>query len=196
MLKRIFDLFFTILGIILVSPVLLVCVLLVRLDSAGPVFFRQKRVGLNGKIFEILKFRTMTVNAEAQGPKITVSNDARITRSGAFLRKYKLDELPQLINVLKGDMSLVGPRPEVPEYVAYWPDDSRELILSVCPGITDFASIEFRNENEMLAYAEDPNRTYIEEILPIKLKYYKKYVHERTLWLDIMLIFRTIKIII
>ena len=190
--KRIFDLAFVIPGVLLLSPVFLLSVIFVKLDSTGPLFFRQDRVGKAGKLFRIFKFRTMVVDAESSGGKITVGRDPRITRSGAFLRKYKLDELPQLINVLMGEMSLVGPRPEVPEYVALWPADVRELVLSVPPGITDFASIEFRNENDLLEGADDPVEKYIQEIIPIKLEFYERYVRERSVWLDFRLILQTI----
>ena len=134
----------------------------------------------------------MVIDAESLGEKVTIGRDPRITRSGEFLRKYKVDELPQLINVLKGEMSLVGPRPEVPEYVAHWPADVRELVLSVPPGITDFASIEFRNENDLLEGADDPVDKYIREIIPIKLEFYERYVRERSVWLDFRLILETI----
>ncbi|RMH61538.1 MAG: sugar transferase [Zetaproteobacteria bacterium] len=189
--KRLFDLLFTIPGLILVFPLFLFIALWIKLDSPGPIFFRQERVGFGGRPFMILKFRTMVMNAESIGPKVTSDGDPRITRSGRWLRKYKLDELPQLINVLKGEMSLVGPRPEVPEYVAHYPADVREQVLSVPPGITDFAAIEFRDENTMLEHAADPQRTYLERILPIKLKLYLKYVRERSLWTDFVLILRT-----
>lgn len=193
--KRIFDLVFVIPGLLILSPVFVLAALWISIDSKGPVFFRQERVGRNGKIFRIFKFRTMVVNAESLGAKITLGNDSRITRSGAFLRRYKLDELPQLFNVFKGEMSLVGPRPEVPEYVAYWPDEMRELVLSVPPGITDFASIEFRNENDLLEGASDPVEKYIQEIIPIKLDYYEHYVNSRSILLDFWLILRTIGVI-
>ena len=194
--KRIFDLFFVIPGLLLFSPIFLLLALWIKTDSTGPVFFRQERVGKEGKLFRIFKFRTMVQNAEFLGAKVTIGRDPRITRSGELLRKYKLDELPQLLNILNGEMSLVGPRPEVAEYVEYWPADIRELVLSVPPGITDFASIEFRNENELLETAEDPIAEYIYKIIPIKLDYYVRYVHERSISLDFLLILRTIKVII
>lgn len=133
----------------------------------------------------------MAVDAEQKGGQITIGQDPRITKSGRFLRKYKLDELPQLINVLKGEMSLVGPRPEVPKYVAHYPEHVKKVVFSVPPGITDHASIEFRNENELLAGADDPEKYYLENILPIKMAHYKKYVSERSLWTDFLLIFKT-----
>ena len=192
LLKRLFDFYCATLGLLLLSPALLAVALWIKMDSSGSVFFRQIRVGQHGHLFRIYKFRTMVQNAEAKGRQITVMTDPRITRSGHFLRKHKLDELPQLLNVVLGEMSLVGPRPEVPRYVEKWPDISRQLILSVPPGITDFASIEFRSENDLLEHASDPEREYIEHILPIKVNYYLKYVRERSFWLDLVLIFRTL----
>ena len=194
--KRLFDLFFSLIGFIILLPVLLILAVLIKGDSEGPVFFRQERMGRFGRPFRIHKFRTMAVNAEAIGPQITANGDSRITRVGRILRRYKLDELPQLIDVIMGNMSLVGPRPEVPRYVAYYPKTVREFVLSVPPGITDFASIEFKDENEMLSLSEDPEQEYIKKILPIKLAYYQKYIRERSLWLDLVLIFRTIKSIV
>jgi len=194
--KRIFDLFFVIPGLLLLSPAFLIISIRIKKDSDGPVFFRQERVGLNGKRFQVLKFRTMVENAEEIGPKITTSCDSRITKSGLWLRKYKADELPQLINVLKGEMSLVGPRPEVPEYVALHPEKERKEILSVLPGVTDKASIEFRNENDLLSGSTDLVKDYREKVLPIKLSYYMQYVKERSLKGDFLLILRTIAVII
>ena len=193
--KRIFDLVFVIPGLLTLFPVFVLVAIWIKNDSTGPIFFRQVRVGKSGQPFRIFKFRTMVVNAESLGEKVTVGKDPRITRSGGFLRKYKLDELPQLINVLNGEMSLVGPRPEVPEYVAHWPEEIRDLVLSVPPGITDFASIEFRDENDMLQGASDPVEKYIKEIIPIKLGYYARYVRERSILLDFRLILRTINAI-
>lgn len=190
--KRIFDLVFVIPGLLLLAPIFLFLAFWIKMDSTGPIFFRQERVGKSGNLFWIFKFRTMVFNAESLGAKVTVGQDPRITRGGEFLRKYKLDELPQLINILKGEMSLVGPRPEVPEYVAYWPVDMYKLILSVPPGITDYASIEFRNENELLEGAANPVETYVREIMPIKLEYYERYVRERSILLDFWLVLRTI----
>jgi len=194
--KRLFDLLFTIPGFLLLAPFMLIIAIWIRLDSKGPVFFRQERVGQFGKQFRILKFRTMCIDAEAKGRQITVGNDPRITKSGTFLRKYKLDELPQLLNVIKGEMSLVGPRPEVPRYVAMYPEDTRQIVLSVPPGITDFASIEYKDENDILGAAANPDKAYIEEILPAKLGYYLRYVQTRSLKLDFMLIVKTIRKII
>ncbi len=193
--KRLFDLFFTIPGVIALSPLLLLIAIWVKVDSPGPVFFRQVRVGLNGKPFRIYKFRTMVADAERRGRQITVGEDARITQSGAFLRKYKLDELAQLFNVLAGDMSLVGPRPEVPKYIDLYPEAVRAAVLSVRPGMTDYAAIRFKDENDALVRADDPERIYIEEILPAKQAYYLQYVAEQSLWLDFKLILLTIKAI-
>lgn len=192
MAKRAFDWCASSIGMLLLAPVFFVLAIWIKLDSVGPVFFRQERVGIGGKTFCIHKFRTMATESEKRGLLITVGADARITRVGQWLRKYKLDELPQLLDVWLGNMSLVGPRPEVPHYVVYYPADLRDLVLSVRPGITDKASIEFKDENEILAKAADPNKAYIEEVLPIKLGYYVEYVQSHSLWGDINLIFRTI----
>ncbi len=194
--KRIFDLFFSLLGVLLLAPLLLAIAIWIRIDSPGTVFFRQERVGRFGKNFHIFKFRTMCLDAESQGRQITVGDDPRITRSGRFLRMYKLDELPQLFNVISGEMSLVGPRPEVPRYVALYPPDVRELVLSVPPGITDYASIEYRDENAVLARAVDPEKAYIEEVMPVKLGHCSRYVLDRSLWLDLMLILKTLKALV
>ena len=192
MAKRLFDIAFALLALLLLGPLLLVVALWVRLDSPGPVFFRQQRVGRSGQLFDIYKFRTMQTGAEAMGPQITVGEDARITRAGAWLRRSKVDELPQFLNVLRGDMSVVGPRPEVPRYVAQYPADVRETVLSVRPGITDLASIEFRDESALLARSSDPERTYVEQILPAKLRHAQEYVRTRSLWLDLRIIARTV----
>lgn len=194
--KRIFDLFFALLGVLLLAPLFLFISFWIKFDSQGPVFFRQERVGRFGKTFRIFKFRTMCLDAESKGRQITVGEDSRITRSGRFLRKTKIDELPQLLNVISGEMSLVGPRPEVPRYVALYPADVRELVLSVPPGITDYASIEYKDENAILGRAADPDKAYTEEVMPVKLGYYQRYVVERSLWVDFTLILRTLKEII
>lgn len=194
--KRLFDLFFSILGMLLLAPLFVFIGFWIKVDSHGPVFFRQERVGRFGKTFRIFKFRTMCLDAEAKGRQITVGEDPRITNSGRFLRQYKLDELPQLFNVITGEMSLVGPRPEVPRYVALYPTEVSELVLSVQPGITDYASIEYKNENTILGRAADPDRAYIEEVMPVKLMYYQRYVAERSLWVDSILILRTLKALI
>ena len=196
MLKRSFDLISSLSGLILLSPILLIMAVLIKLDSSGPVLFRQVRVGRHATPFRIHKFRTMVTDAEKRGLQITVGTDVRVTRVGMFLRYYKLDELPQLIDVLIGNMSLVGPRPEVPKYVDYWPDDVRDLILSVRPGITDRASIEFRSENEILAKADDPHLAYLNEVLPIKLGYYVDYVKNQSLVSDVRIIVDTLLAIV
>ncbi|RMA62987.1 lipopolysaccharide/colanic/teichoic acid biosynthesis glycosyltransferase [Acidovorax sp. 100] len=190
--KRLFDLVCAAFGLLVLTPLLLAVALWVVCDSPGPVVFRQQRVGRAGKLFHIYKFRTMRQRAEADGLAITIGADARITRAGYWLRRTKADELPQLVNVLLGQMSLVGPRPEVPHYVALYPGDLRELILSVRPGITDHASIEFRDESTLLGQSSDPERTYVEEILPIKLRYAAQYARSHTLWADLKIIVRTI----
>lgn len=193
--KRIFDLVFVILGLLILWPLFVAISIWIKIDNKGPIFFRQKRVGRKGVVFEIFKFRTMVVNAECLGAKVTVGQDPRITPSGCFLRKYKIDELPQLLNILLGEMSLVGPRPEVPEYVAYWPKELYDIVLSVPPGITDLASIEFRDENELLVKAENPVEKYINEIIPIKLGYYQRYVNERNLIFDFWIILKTFGVV-
>jgi lipopolysaccharide/colanic/teichoic acid biosynthesis glycosyltransferase len=194
--KRLFDLIFVIPSLVILLPVFLLVTIWIKIDSSGPVFFRQERVGKFGQIFKVFKFRTMVMNAESLGARVTIGQDPRITHSGSFLRKYKIDELPQLINVLTGEMSLVGPRPEVPEYVSCWPDKLRDIVLSVPPGITDFASIEFRNENNILEGSLNPIEKYVNEIIPIKLEYYVRYVNERSIWLDFKLILKTISLIL
>lgn len=191
MIKRLFDLVCSILGLLALTPLFLVMAVMIKRDSPGPVFFRQVRVGRFGKDFRIYKFRTMRPASEALS-QLTVSNDNRITPVGQFLRKTKIDELPQLINVLLGDMSFVGPRPEVPQYVAHYPQDLRAKILSVRPGITDLASIEFSNENELLSANKDPHTVYIREILPRKLAYYVRYVDEQSLAHDVSIILKTL----
>ena len=194
--KRIFDLMFILPGIIAILPVFLGIILLIKRNDSGPILFKQIRVGQHGKQFKVLKFRTMIVDAEKQGPKVTTGKDSRITQVGHYLRKYKLDELPQLFNVLKGDMSLVGPRPEVPEYVEFYSEKQKEVVLSIPPGITDLASIEFRNENELLTNSSDPVEEYKEKVLPIKLAYYEEYVSKRSLLLDFKIILKTLSAII
>ncbi len=189
--KRIFDVVFSALGLLFLSPVLLLIAVLIKRDSSGPVFYRQERIGLQGQPFRIHKFRTMTVAQPGDAMQITVGNDARITRIGGFLRRYKIDELAQLIDVFQGSMSLVGPRPEVPKYVAQYPEQIKAIVLSVRPGITDLASIEYRSESELLAQSDNPEKTYVEEIMPAKLAYCVKYVQQQSLWLDIQIIMRT-----
>lgn len=189
MAKRLFDLIGSGLGLLMLWPVLLAAALWIKLDSPGPVLFRQVRVGRHGVPFTIHKFRTMRT---APGAQITVGEDPRITRAGRLLRASKLDELPQLWDVLRGVMSLVGPRPEVPRYVARYPAELREVVLSVRPGITDPASLRFRNESELLAQATDPEREYVEVVLPAKLQLAADYVRSATLLGDLRLIFATL----
>ncbi len=189
--KRIFDLIASGLGLIFLSPLLIGIAVAIKWESAGPVFFRQERVGRFGKSFRIHKFRTMVMNAERRGLQITVGADPRVTRVGVLLRKYKLDELAQLIDVFVGTMSLVGPRPEVPAYVACYPSEAANVILSVRPGITDRASIEYKDENEVLAQASDPHRAYVEDVLPIKIGYYLDYVANRSFVGDLRIIIAT-----
>jgi len=191
MLKRLFDIVASSIGLLLLLPLLIIISIWVKLDSSGPVFFRQTRVGRFGIPFRIHKFRTMKVDSETQG-RLTIGSDPRITRSGHFLRKTKIDELPQLIDVFLGTMSLVGPRPEVQEFIDCYPDEVREKVLSVRPGITDKASIEMVDENEILAGYEDSRQAYIDIILPIKQKYYLEYVENNSLIMDISLIFATL----
>lgn len=191
MIKRMFDLLAAAAGLVLIAPLLAMIAIAVKLDSPGPVLFRQERVGRHGESFRIRKFRTMVQDAPKLGGAITVGRDPRITRVGHWLRRYKLDELPQLIDVLVGDMSLVGPRPEVPRYVALYPPEVRERVLSVRPGITDNASLAFIDENAQLAGAEDPEKEYVERILPHKLGLYLDYVDNQSFGRDLSIIFRT-----
>lgn len=193
--KRIFDVAVALLGVVLMLPVLLLAAVLVKLDSPGPVLFRQVRVGRGGRLFRIRKFRTMRAT-EYTEMQVTVAGDKRITRVGKLLRATKIDELPQLLDVLSGSMSLVGPRPEVPKYVELYPDDLRRQILSVRPGITDFASIRFRHENELLASASDPEAAYRDAILPAKLALAAEYVRTRTFLIDLLIIWNTLAVVL
>ena len=190
MKKRLFDLITSIFIIILLSWLFVLISILIKMFSKGPVFYTQIRVGLNGVLFHIFKFRTMIVNNDKV--LITVSGDKRITKIGKILRKYKLDELPQLFNVVKGDMSLVGPRPEVVKYVNLYPHDIKNIVLSVRPGITEWAAIHMINESIILAKSKNPEQTYINEIMPLKLKYSIQYVQNQKLILDVKIIFITI----
>ena len=191
MLKRIFDITLSLFGLIILLPFMLIIAILIKFDSKGTVFFKQIRITKGGKEFKIFKYRTMKVGSDKYS-QITVGKDERITKIGSFLRKYKLDEIPQLINVFIGDMSLVGPRPEVPKYVAFYTDDQKE-ILKVRAGITDYASIEFSNENDILADEADPEKAYIEKIMPRKIELNKKYLSEISVITDIKIILLTIK---
>ena len=195
MSKRLFDVLAAASGLILLAPVLLALALWIQLDSPGPALFRQRRVGRHGRLFDIDKFRTMADRPD-EGRQLTVGQDPRVTRAGRFLRRTKLDELPQLLNVVQGTMSLVGPRPEVPRYVDRYPPAVRQTVLSVAPGITDLAAILYKDENDILGRAEDPERAYVETILPVKLAYYQRYVRERSFWLDLRIIFRTLAAIL
>ena len=193
MAKRLFDLVIATAALLLLSPLLLALALWIRLDSRGPALFRQERVGRHGRPFRIHKFRTMRSNAD--GLPLTVGADARITRAGRWLRTRRLDELPQLIDVLKGDMSLVGPRPEVPRYVAHYPPALREQVLSVRPGITDPASLAHLDEDALLARAADPERAYVEQVLPAKLALAAGYARSATLASDLRILLRTLRLL-
>lgn len=190
--KRIFDLFFSAVGLIILGPLFLLIAILIKLDSTGPVFFKQKRIGLKAKMFNIYKFRTMLANTKGEDRQITIGLDSRITRLGRILRKFNLDELPQLINVLKGEMSLVGPRPEVPKYVELY-SEGQKKVLSVKPGMTDYASIEFNKENEILASSSHPEDDYVRKIMPQKIILNFKYINDRSILLDFKLILRTLR---
>ena len=196
MLKRLFDVLVAGAGLLLLSPLLVGIALWIKLDSRGPVFFRQQRVGRFGAPFHIHKFRSMREDAPLAGPQITVGDDPRITGAGHFLRRTKLDELPQLLDVLAGTMSLVGPRPEVPRYVAMYPPELRDKVLSVRPGITDQASITYRDESTLLAQAADPERVYIEQIMPAKLRCAAEYVDHMSLANDLRLIGATLRLLL
>ena len=194
-MKRLFDIIASTCGLIMLSPLFLVMAIWVKLDSKGSVFYRQVRVGRHNKDFRIFKFRSMRVGAD-KGSLVTIGgHDPRVTRSGYFIRKFKIDELPQLINVVLGDMSLVGPRPEVRHYVDYWTPEQMH-VLDVRPGITDPASIKFRNENELMETAENPENYYINVIMQEKIKLYLEYVEKASFWYDIKLIFHTFKVVI
>jgi lipopolysaccharide/colanic/teichoic acid biosynthesis glycosyltransferase len=195
MAKRAFDVLVALLGLLVLAVPGLCLALAIKLDSPGPVFFRQERVGRGGRLFRIHKFRTMRVDAERAG-QLTVGDDQRITRVGHWLRARRLDELPQLIDVLVGSMSLVGPRPEVPRYVALYPADLRAVVLSVRPGITDPASLAFRNEGEQLAAAADPEREYVEVILPAKLAAAAHYAAQASLLRDVGVLLRTVRVLL
>jgi len=191
MLKRLLDICISFLGLILTLPLLLIIAVLITADSRGGIFYRQERVGRHSRIFRIFKFRTMRTNSDKSGLLTVGGRDSRITRMGYYLRKYKLDELPQLINVLIGDMSLVGPRPEVKKYVDLYSPEQL-MVLNVRPGITDYASLEYFSENELLARSSDPESTYIHEIMPAKLKLNARYIRETGLLTDIKIITRTL----
>jgi len=192
MVKRFFDLFFALPSFFILSPLFCLIAIAVRIDTPGPVFFKQKRMGRNFVPFHIFKFRTMIHDAEKRGLSITSGNDTRITKIGKYLRKAKLDELPQIINVVRGDMSLVGPRPEVGKYVEHYSEDYA-VILQVRPGITDISSIKYRDEEGVLKRQNDPETYYIESLLPEKINLAKDYIHNRSVIYDLKLIFQTFK---
>lgn len=192
MIKRIFDIVVSFIGLIILLPFLLILAFAIIIDSPGGVFYRQVRVGKDEKPFRIFKFRSMRSGSDKKGLLTVGNTDMRITKVGRFIRKYKLDEFAQLINVFIGDMSLVGPRPEVPKYVEMYTEEQKE-ILKVKPGITDFASIEYSNENEILAQSDEPEKTYIEEVMPAKLQLNKKYIDTMSLKTDIKLIWMTFR---
>lgn len=192
MTKRLFDIFFSLFGILILFPLFLIISLLIVIDSKGGVFYLQNRVGRCGKDFKLFKFRTMQSNSDKKGLLTVGSKDSRITKIGYYLRKYKIDELPQLINVLNGTMSFVGPRPEVRKYVDLYNEDQLQ-ILNLQPGITDFASLEYFHENDLLAKSDNPEKTYIEEVMPAKIALNKKYIANPSLGTDISIILKTIK---
>ena len=191
MIKRAFDVMMSLVGLISLFPLLVLVAVMIKLDSAGPVFFRQERIGMQFRPFRIFKFRTMVHDASAKGGLITFGRDPRITRAGWILRKTKTDELPQLINVLKGEMSLVGPRPEVARYVQAFQKEYEE-ILKVRPGITDLASLKYRNEEAILGQSDHPEEEYVKRILPEKIKLAKEYIRQSSLLFDITVIFKTL----
>ena len=190
MIKRIFDLLSSLVGLIILSPLLMLISLLIIIDSKGNAFYSQKRVGRKGNQFNLLKFRTMKQNSDIKG-LLTIGKDSRITRIGHYLRKSKLDEIPQLINIIRGDMSVVGPRPETPNYVELYTEEQQK-VLNVRPGLTDYASLEFINESETLAKHDDPEKAYIETIMPQKLSLNLQYIRDQSLLIDIKIIFKTL----
>lgn len=190
-MKRLFDIISSCIGLFLLLPVFIIIAILIKTGSPGPVFFAQRRMGRNFRPFMLCKFRSMVMGAPEKGPAITSSGDPRITKIGRFLRMTKLDEMPQLINVLNGNMSIVGPRPEVEKYVELFKDDYKE-ILQVKPGITDYATIEFRDEEAVLKKFQNPEDGYIKEVLPRKIALYKRYIKEKGFFVDTKLIFLTL----
>jgi len=193
MSKRAFDFLAALFGLVLISPILLFITLAIRLTTGGPIFYRAYRVGREGKLFRLYKFRTMIIGADKSGPGITQSEDQRITATGKWLRKYKLDELPQLFNVLKGEMSLVGPRPEDPRYVCHYTPEQRK-ILQVRPGITSMASLEYRDEASLLTLP-DWERVYVQDLMPDKLRMELDYLHRQTFFSDLKVLFRTVMVV-
>ena len=192
MLKRLFDFFFSLIGLIILSPLIFIISILIIIDSKGGIFYKQKRVGKNNKDFYLIKFRTMKTGADKQGLLTVGSKDSRITKVGFFLRKHKLDELPQLINILKGDLSFVGPRPEVRKYIELY-DERQKQVLKVKPGLTDYASLEYINESEILSKTANPEKFYIEKIMPAKLELNLKYINESGIKTDMKIIYKTLR---
>ncbi|AOM75929.1 sugar transferase [Pedobacter steynii] len=193
--KRLFDIFFSLTGLLILMPVFFVVAVLLKRESKGPVFYKQIRVGLNQRCFQLIKFRTMCPDADKMGLLTIGDHDARITRLGCWLRKHKVDELPQLLNILKGEMSFVGPRPEVPKYVEMY-DASQQRVLTVKPGITDWASIKYIDESSLLATADDPESFYIHKVIPSKISQNLEYIDHHNLWIDCKIISHTLKSIL
>lgn len=189
--NRLMDILLSVIGLVFLAPLMLIVAVAIRVDSPGPILFRQQRVGKLGRLFRIHKFRTMGADAAANGPDITIGDDPRVTRVGRFLRRYKLDELPQLLDVLQGNMTLVGPRPEIPRYVALY-DVEQQRVLKLTPGLTDIASIVYREESRMLAEAEDPHKEYVTRIMPHKICLNLEYASRATLLSDLGIILRTL----
>lgn len=196
LIKRLFDFTSSAVVVLIVAPFFLIIALWIKWHDKGPVFFVQERVGQHGKPFRLIKFRSMVHDPTGERRLVTSDSDSHITPPGHFLRKYKLDELPQLFNIVMGDMSVVGPRPEVQKFIDHYSEADRQTVLSVKPGLTDYAAIRYRNESEVLAQQPDPETYYIQVLLPQKIAMYKKYVEERTFWVDLKLIFATLKAIV
>lgn len=190
-MKRLFDIFSSAIVLVLLSPLLILLALAITIDSKGGVFYKQERIGKNGKAFMLYKFRSMRTGADRKGLITVGSNDDRTTKVGRFIRKYKLDELPQLINILKNDMSVVGPRPEVEKYVRLYTAEQRK-VLSAKPGLTDLASLAYINENEILGKAAHPEKTYVEQIMPAKLRLNLEYIEKQSFWFDLKIIAKTV----
>lgn len=195
MVKRLFDIIFSLIGLVFLAPFLILITIIIKADSKGPVFYIQKRVGKGNKDFRLFKFRSMRIDSDISGLLTVGNKDPRITSSGYYLRKYKLDEIPQLYNVFKGEMSFVGPRPEVRKYVELY-NEYQMKVLEVKPGITDLASIKYRNENEILADSDDPEGLYTNEIMPDKIEINLEYISDRSLLKDIRIIIKTLKAVI
>lgn len=190
-MKRLFDILSSAIAFILLSPLLIVLAVAIMIDSKGGVFYKQKRIGKNGKAFMLYKFRSMRTGSDRKGLITVGSNDDRTTKVGRFIRKYKLDELPQLINILKNEMSVVGPRPEVEKYVQLYTAEQRK-VLKIKPGLTDLASLAYINENEILGRAKDPEKTYVEQIMPAKLRLNLEYIEKQSFWFDLQIIAKTL----